>query len=66
VTQQIRPTLRRLDRIACYTFMHPRFMRFMQRHYSQDVMINAISGWLMLFTVDGHLQEYDRIVARKK
>ena len=46
--------------------MHPRFMRFMQRHYSQDVMINAISGWLMLFTVDGHLQEYDRIVARKK
>lgn len=66
VTQQIRPTLRRLDRVACYAFMHPRFLRFCQRHFAPDVMINAVSGWLMLFTVDGHLQEYDRIVARKK
>ena len=66
VTQQIRPTLRRLDRVSCYTFMHPRLLRFLQRHLSSDVMINAISGWIMLYTVDGHLQEYDRIVARKK
>jgi SAM-dependent methyltransferase len=66
VTQKIRPTLRRLDRMACYTFMHPRLLRFLQRHLSQDVMINAVSGWLMLFTVDGHLQQYVSIVARKQ
>lgn len=66
VTQKVRPTLRRLDRICCFYFMHPRFIRFTQKHFPADANMNSIAGWLMLFTFDGeNLHKYTRLVAVK-
>lgn len=66
MTQAIRPTLRRLDRVSCYYFMHPRMIKFMKKRLSQDVTMNSIAGWLMLYTFDGeNIHQYCRIVATK-
>lgn len=67
MTQAIRPTLRKLDRVSCYYFMHPRVNKFLSKWISQDVIINSIAGWLMLYTFDGeNIHRYCRIVATKK
>lgn len=66
LSKQIRPTLRRLDRLSCYYFMHPRFMKVIRRFIADEVTMNSIAGWLMLFTIDGHaIHSYNRIVATK-
>ena len=66
LTWQIRPSLRRLDRISCFYFMHPRFLDFTRRHISEDIILNSIAGWLMLLTFDGeNIHQYNRIVATK-
>ena len=66
LSEKIRPTLRRLDRISCYYFLHPRFMKFMRKFISEDVTMNSIAGWLMLLTFDGsNIHKYCRIVGTK-
>ena len=66
ITRKVRPTLRRLDRICCYYFLHPRFLTFTRRHISPDVLLNSIAGWLMLLTYDGEtIHQYNRVVAVK-
>ena len=67
MTQAIRPTLRKLDRVSCYYYTHPRINKFLTKLVSQDVIINSIAGWLMLFTFDGeNIHQYCRIVATKE
>lgn len=67
VSFKIRPNLRRLDRISCYFFTHPRLIRFARRHLPIEATLNAIAGWLMLYVTDGeHIYQYDRVVAEKK
>jgi len=66
MTQAIRPTLRKLDRVGCYYFMHPRFIKFVSTWISHDVRMNNIAGWLMLYTFDGdNIHQYCRVVATK-
>ena len=66
LSEQVRPTLRRLDRLSCYFFMHPRFMKVMRRFISDEVTMNSIAGWLMLISTDGQtIHSYHRIVATK-
>lgn len=68
LTEKVRPTLRRLDRICGYFFMHPRFVKFARKHLPYDAVMNSIAGWLMLYTYtpdDRRILEYCRIVATK-
>lgn len=66
MTQAIRPTLRRLDRLSCYYFMHPRMIKRMRKLVSEDASMNSIAGWLMLYTFDGeNIHQYCRVVATK-
>lgn len=66
ITRKIRPTLRRLDRICGYYFMHPRLIRFSKKIFPADANMNSIAGWLMLLTIDGeNMHQYCRIVAVK-
>jgi ubiquinone/menaquinone biosynthesis C-methylase UbiE len=66
LTHAIRPSLRRLDRICCYYFMHPKFMKFIRHFVSQDADNNAIGGWLMFLTFDAeNFHQYNRTVATK-
>ena len=66
MTQAIRPTLRRLDRISCYFFMHPRMIKRMRKLMPEDASMNSIAGWLMLYTFDGEtIHQYCRVVATK-
>ena len=66
ITRQIRPSLRRMDRICGYYFMHPRLIRFTQRFFPIDANLTSIAGWLMLLSTDGEtIHQYCRIVAVK-
>ena len=66
ITEKVRPTLRRLDRISCYYFMHPKLIKRLRRWISKDVTMNSIAGWLMLLTYDGkNIHQYSRVVATK-
>ena len=66
LTEKARPTLRRLDRISCYYFMHPRFMKFLRRFLPDEVTMNLICGWLMLWSADSQtIHNYSRLVATK-
>lgn len=67
ITKQVVPTLRRLDRISGYYFMHPGMIKRMRNKISQDVTMNSIAGWLMLLTYDGeNIHQYCRVVATKR
>ena len=67
ITEQVVPTLRRLDRISGYYFMHPGMIKRMRGKISQDVTMNSIAGWLMLLTYDGeNIHQYCRVVATKR
>lgn len=66
MTRNIRPTLRNLERVSNYYFNHPRLLKFLKKWISEDVTINSIAGWLMLYTFDGeNIHRYCRIVATK-
>ena len=65
VTQEVRPTLRKLDSTSGYFFGHPRLIRFAKRFFPLDATLNAIAGWLMLLTFDG-IHRYYRVVAEKQ
>ncbi|MBO4720407.1 MAG: class I SAM-dependent methyltransferase [Prevotella sp.] len=66
LSKQIRPTLRRLDRICTYYYMHPRFMKFLRKFIADEVTMNSIFGWLTFFSTDGEkFGCYARIVATK-
>ncbi len=66
ITRKVRPTLRRLDRICSYYFMHPWLIRFSKKFFPADANLNSIAGWLMFLTADGdNINQYDRIVAVK-
>lgn len=66
LSMAVRPNLRRLDRISCYYFMHPRLMKFIRRFVADEVTMNSIVGWLTFFTTDGvRYHCYARIVATK-
>lgn len=66
LSKEVRPTLRRLDRLSGYYFMHPRFMKFLRKFIADEVTMNSICGWLMLFSTDGQtIHCYARIVATK-
>lgn len=65
-SRKIRPTLRRMDRICGYYFMHPGLIRFTQKFFHADVNLNSIAGWLMLLSTDGEtIHQYNRVVAVK-
>ena len=66
LTHKIRPSLRRLDRISCYYFMHPGMIKRLSKWISQEVTRNSIAGWLMLYTFDAtDIHVYSQIVATK-
>lgn len=66
LTRQAKPTLRRLDRIACYYFMHPRLLKWSRKILSDEVLMNGIAGWTMLLVCEGRdIIQYNRIVATK-
>ena len=66
LTEQVKPTLRRLERFSCYYFMHPKMIERMRNRISQDVTMNSIAGWLMPLTYDGeNIHQYCRVVATK-
>lgn len=66
LTRKVKPTLRRIDRISCYYFMHPQLIRFTQKHFPIDANLNGIAGWLLFLTFDGEtIHQYCRIVAVK-
>jgi ubiquinone/menaquinone biosynthesis C-methylase UbiE len=66
MTQAIRPTLRNLDRVSCRYFAHPQLIKTLRKFISEDVTMNSIAGWLMLYTFDGqNIHRYCRIVATK-
>ena len=67
LTENVAPTLRRLDRISGYYFMHPGMIKRMRPFISRDVTMNSIAGWLMLLTYDGErIHQYCRVVATKR
>ena len=65
ISQSIRPTLRKLDCVAGYYFMHPRLLKFLRKIIPYEAGINGIAGWLMLMSIDGQHHLYSRIVATK-
>ena len=68
LTAKVRPTLRRLDRIAGYFFMHPRLVKFGRKHLPYDGVRNGVAGWLMFYTTTPdarQIHQYIRIVATK-
>lgn len=66
LTHKTIPTLRRLDRISCYYFMHPGMIKRLSKWISQEVTRNSISGWLLLYTFDGtDIHQYNQIIATK-
>ena len=67
LTEQITPSLRRLDSLSGKWFRHPEFMSFMRHFISEKASQNSIAGWLMLEAFDGErLLQYDRVVAVKE
>ena len=69
LTEEVRPTLRRLDRICGYFFMHPRLVKFARRFLPYDAVMNSIAGWLMLYTItsdERRIHQYCRFVATKQ
>ena len=66
LTQQIRPSLSRLDRLFGKWFRHPKIMRFLRLFIRREANQNSIAGWLMLPAFDGErLLQYNRVVAVK-
>jgi len=69
LTEKVRPTLRRLDRICGYFFMHPRLVKFAHRLLPYDAVVNSVAGWLMFYTITAdpqRIHQYSRIVATKR
>ncbi len=66
LTQQIRPSLSRLDRLFGKWFRHPKIMRFLRLFIRREANQNSIAGWVMLPAFDGErLLQYNRVVAVK-
>lgn len=66
LTQEIVPSLTRLERISKYYYEHPLFLKTLKSIISHDATINSIAGWLMSLTFDGkNIHQYNRIVATK-
>ena len=65
LTQQILPTVRRLERIARVIIGHPRMARAAQRVLPERFLMNAIAVYLMQLTLVGGAHTY-RLVALRR
>ena len=69
LTEKVRPTLRRLDRISCRFFTHPRMVKTALKFLPADAVINSVAGWLILYTItsdERRIHQYNRIVATRR
>lgn len=66
LTQQILPTVRRLERIARVIIGHPRMARAAQRVLPERFLMNAIAVYLMQLTLVGGAHTYRLVALRRK
>ena len=64
LTDAIRPSLKRLERIAGKYFRHPALVKTMRAFISDDATMNGIAGWLIVLSVE-KIHGYCRLVAEK-
>lgn len=65
LTQQVLPTVRRLERIARVVFGHPRATRAAQRVLPERFLMNGIAVYLMQLTLAGGVHTYRLVVLRR-
>ena len=66
LTERIRPTLRRLERLSGAYFRRPGLIRAIRKIIPEDAAMNSIAGWLMNLTFDGKtIHQYNRVLAVK-
>ena len=65
LTQQILPTVRRLERIAGVILSHPRMARIAQRVLPERFLMNAVAVYLMQLTLTAGAHTY-RLVALRR
>ncbi len=66
LSKQTLPTARRMEKIAAKFFRHPKLARIVIRLLPMAFSANAISGYLMPYTLEHKLVQYKLIVATPK
>ena len=66
LTDQVRPNLERLSRISAKFLTRPRLARFVRVFVSDDLLMNAIAGFLMPLTVEIGAHTYRLIRLQKR